>query len=115
MVPLRPAGVVAQESAPSVSTTIGQRARSPSLEQQLPALRSGSGRFSTINPPYQVTCHVRSVAGRVLSSSLIYMRDDFYCDNYPHGFQGHGMLVNVELGDAAKMIPGTSVIVQASS
>ena len=91
---LQPADAVAQESAPSATMT-DQRAHFPSLGQQLPALLSGSGRFSAIDPANQVTCGATSVAGRVISRSLIYMRENFDCG----GFRGHGMLVNVELAD----------------
>ncbi len=107
-----PAPALAQDGAPTTATD--QRARFPSLGQQLPALLSGSGRFSGINPRNQVTCDATSVAGRVISRNLIYMRDNFYCAG---GFGGHGMLVNVELADAAdvaKMIPGTAVIAQGT-
>jgi len=109
---LQPADAVAQESAPSATMT-DQRAHFPSLGQQLPALLSGSGRFSAIDPANQVTCGATSVAGRVISRSLIYMRENFDCG----GFRGHGMLVNVELADpadAAKMIPGSAVIAQGT-
>lgn len=112
-----PAGVLAQSSAPTTADTTVQPARFPSLGQQLPALLSGSGRFSVIDPQYQVTCHVSSVAGRVVSHRLIYMKDDFDCNKDQYGFNGHGMLVNIELADpadAAKMVPGTAVIAKGT-
>jgi hypothetical protein len=113
MLLLPPAGVVAQERAPSASAANDQHTHFPSVGQQLPALLSGSGRFSAIDPPHQVTCGT-SVAGRVVSRNLIFMRNDFDCAG---GFRGHDMLVNVELADpvdAAKMIPGTAVVVQGT-
>ena len=114
MVLFLPAGVLAQGSAPATAKTTDQQARFPSLGQQLPALLSGSGRFSAINPTNQVTCGEFSVAGHVISRNLIYMIDNFDC---ARGFRGHGMLVNVELADpadAAKMIPGSAVVAQGT-
>lgn len=113
MVLLRPGDVAAQSGAPSGSAMIGQETHFSSVGQQLPALLSGSGRFSAINPQHQVTCDATSVAGRVISRNLIFMRENFDCG----GFRGHDMLVNVELADpadAAKMIPGTAVIAQGT-
>ena len=114
IVPFLLDGVVAESIAPAAPKTTDQPARFPSLGQQLPALLSGSGRFSSINPPNQVTCHMSSVAGRVISSNLIHV-DHFYCDDSGgYGFSGNSMLVNVELADpadAAMMIPGSKVIV----
>jgi hypothetical protein len=102
---LSPAAL-AQNSAPPAPPS-----NFPSLGQQLPALLSGSGRFSAINPQHQVTCDVLGLSGHVISRNLIFMKDYFDCG----GFRGHDMLVNVELADpadAAKMIPGTAVIAQ---
>ena len=103
---------LAQDGAP-VPAANDQPTHFSPVGQQLPALLSGSGRFSAIDPPNQATCHATSVAGRVVSRNLIYMRDNFDCG----GFRGHGMLVNVELADpadAAKMIPGTAIIAQGT-
>jgi hypothetical protein len=119
MVLVWPASVVAQSGPPLVSTTIDQHARFPSLEQQLPALQSTSGRFSSINPPNQVTCRNSSVVGRVISNNLIHV-DQFDCLEFrtDNGYHGCCSLVNVELADPAdaskKMIPGRRVIVKGT-
>jgi hypothetical protein len=109
----RPAPMLAQDGAPATAAN-DQHTHFPSVGQQLPALLSGSGRFSAIDPPHQVNCGVFGVAGRVVSRNLIYMKENFDC---AAGFRGHGMLVNVELADpadATKMIPGTAVIVRGT-
>jgi hypothetical protein len=106
-----PAAALAQDGAPATAAN-NQHTRFPSVGQQLPALLSGSGRFSAINPPNQGACGT-VLSGHVVSRNLIYVRENFECG----GFRGHGMLVNVELADpadAARMIPGTAVIAQGT-
>ena len=107
-----PGVALAQNGAPAAAAN-DQNVRFPTLGQQLPALLSGSGRFSAIDPQHRVTCDATSVAGRVISRNLIFMRETFDCG----GFRGHDMLINVELADpvdATKMIPGTAVIAQGT-
>lgn len=70
-------------------------------------LLSASGRFSSINPPSQLGCGHERLTGRVISPSLIMVKE-MDC-----GRRGHdNVLVNVQFSnpaDAAQMVPGRRV------
>ena len=74
-------------------------------------LQSASGRFSSLYPSNQLNCPYKKVAGRVVSSRLIMVKE-MSC-----GRRGHdNVLVNVQLSnpaDAAQMVPGRRVTVTA--
>lgn len=75
------------------------------------ALHSVSGRFSSLSPPIRSDCPYEQVSGRVVSPSLILVKQ-MVC-----GRPGHdNLLVNVEFanpGDAAQMVTGRHVLITA--
>ena len=101
-----PAPVLAQDGAPG-------GARSPVAFPQVTGvpipLQSVSGRFSSLNPLNQRNCPYKKASGRVVSPSLILVKE-MVC-----GRPGHdNLLVNVELSnpaDAAQMVTGRHVVI----
>lgn len=75
-------------------------------------LLSASGRFSSISPPNQLGCGHERLTGRVISPSLIMVKE-MDC-----GRPGHdNVLVNVQFSnpaDAAQMIPGRRISITAA-
>ena len=72
-------------------------------------LESVSGRFSSLNPINQLNCPYKSVSGRVVSPSLILVKE-MACGRTPHD----NLLVNVKLShpaDAAQMVMGRHVVI----
>ena len=74
-------------------------------------LESVSGRFSSLNPLNQLDCPYKKASGRVVSPSLILVKE-MACGRSPHD----NLLVNVKLtnpADAAQMVPGRQVVITA--
>ncbi len=72
-------------------------------------LESVSGRFSSLNPLHQLDCPYNKVSGRVVSPSLILVKE-LACGRTPHD----NLLVNVKFGnpaDAAQMVMGRQVVI----
>src|ERR1700742_2317005 len=94
--------LLAQESTPRASAKEDTPASFPSVGQQLPALQSTSGRFSSIAPRGQVMCANNGIVGRVISSNLVYV-DQFDCATIRggSGYTGCCSLINVAPADPA--------------
>ena len=75
-------------------------------------LESASGRFSSINPPNQLSCGHQEMTGRVVSPHLIMVKQTD-CGRHGHD----NVLVNVQFrdaADAAQMVTGRRVTITAS-
>jgi hypothetical protein len=83
----------------------------PQVTEVPTPLQSVSGRFSSLNPLNQLNCPHRKVSGRVVSPSLILVKE-MDC-----GRPGHdNLLVNVKLSnpaDAVQMVTGRNVVITA--
>ena len=101
-----PAPVLAQDSAAGEARSAV--AFPPVTGVPIP-LESVSGRFSSLNPLNQLDCPYRKASGRVVSPSLILVKE-MACGRTPHD----NLLVNVKLSnpaDAAQMVTGRQVVI----
>jgi hypothetical protein len=115
---LWPGFSLAQESVPPASTKGDTQANFSSVGQQLPALQSTSGRFSSIAPRGQIKCGNSGLEGRVVSDNLLHV-DQFDCGTIRggSGYSGCCSFINVAPADSAnsaQMLPGRKVFVKGA-